>query len=55
MPIPKKESSETNIKFLTRCMSDKVMVSEYPNEKQRFSVCVAQVENLRIARKTKKD
>jgi len=54
MPIPKKEKGETSNKFLERCMTDEVMISEYPDEKQRLAICVGQVENLRIVRKIKK-
>ena len=52
MPIPKKGEKETSNEFLTRCMSDEKMVTEYPNEKIRYAICVDQVETLRIVRKS---
>ena len=52
MPIPKKETNETSSKFISRCMSDEKMVTEYPNEKIRYAICVDQVETLRIVRKS---
>lgn len=51
MPIPKKETGETSSDFINRCMSDEKMVSEYPDTDQRYSICVGQVETLRIVRK----
>jgi phage I-like protein len=36
LPEPKGEPKED---FITSCMGDSTMVSEYPNEKQRFAVC----------------
>ena len=52
MPIPKKGEKETSNEFLTRCMSDEKMVTEYPDEKIRYAICVDQVETLRIVRKS---
>ena len=51
MPIPKKETGETTIEFINRCMSDEKMVCEYPETDQRYSICIGQVETLRIVRK----
>lgn len=42
MPIPKKD--ETKDEFLTRCMGDSQAVNEYPNESQRYAVCVSKWE-----------
>ncbi len=42
MPIPKPNEGETQSEFMDRCMSDETMVSEYPDEKQRYAVCVQQ-------------
>ena len=42
MPIPKPQTSETHNEFIQRCMSDDVMVNEYPDEEQRYAVCNAQ-------------
>ena len=51
MPIPKKGNSETTNEFLSRCMGDDKMISEYPDQKQRYAICIGQVETLRIVRK----
>jgi len=42
VPIPRPTSSETEQEFIDRCMSDSVMVSEFPDEDQRLAVCTVQ-------------
>ena len=42
MPLPKRTATETRDKFIERCMSDKTMVNEYPDKKQRLAVCAVQ-------------
>ena len=42
MPIPRPTSSETEKDFIKRCMSDSVMVSEFPDVDQRLAVCKVQ-------------
>ena len=42
MPIPTPNKDETKKDFIARCMSDEVMVSEYPDEKQRMAICSTQ-------------
>ena len=42
MPIPKPEPLETMSEFITRCMEDDTMKSEYPNERQRVALCAKQ-------------
>jgi len=39
MPIPKPRANEAKKKFIQRCMSDKVMIREYPDASQRRAVC----------------
>ena len=51
MPIPQKETNETSSKFISRCMDSEVMKTEYPDEEQRFAVCIDQLKTLRIVRK----
>lgn len=51
MPIPKKETGETTNEFINRCMSDEKLIKEYPDNDQRYAICVGQVETLRIVRK----
>jgi hypothetical protein len=42
MPMPKPKEGETQDEFMARCMADDVMVEEYPDEKQRYAVCLTQ-------------
>jgi len=42
MPLPKRTLTETREKFMERCMSDKVMVKEFPDKAQRLAVCAVQ-------------
>ena len=53
MPIPQKTQEETSNEFLNRCMDNEKMKEEYPDEEQRFAVCVDQVKTLRVVRKQK--
>ena len=39
MPIPKPNLTETADKFIERCMSDEIMLNEYPDQSQRFAIC----------------
>jgi len=39
MPIPKPDPHEKMTEFLERCISDKVMQTEFPNERQRIAIC----------------
>ena len=42
MPLPSPGKNENERKFIDRCMGNGVMVSEYPDGKQRFAVCNSQ-------------
>ena len=42
--IPKPKFGEEHVDFISRCMSDEIMLSEYPNEKQRLAVCAANIK-----------
>lgn len=42
MPLPTKNKGETKKDFLSRCMGDNVMVEEYPDQDQRYQVCLSQ-------------
>ena len=35
MPIPKPNPAETADKFIQRCMSDEIMLNEYPDQKDK--------------------
>jgi hypothetical protein len=41
MPIPSRNKNEDKSKFLSRCMSDSVMNKEYPDQGQRYAVCLS--------------
>ena len=38
MPIPKPRKNETDDDFISRCMSDPIMIGDFPSEDQRFAV-----------------
>jgi len=48
MPIPKPNKGENEIDFISRCMSDEKMKSEY-NEEQRLAVCYTQLAKPKIS------
>jgi hypothetical protein len=39
MPLPKPRPQESDNQFMSRCMIDDTMSSEYPNRNQRYAVC----------------
>ena len=42
MPLPKPNSGESHDDFISRCMANETMISEYPDEDQRNAVCESQ-------------
>ena len=42
IPIPKPAKGEEQDKFISRCMGDKVMNKDYPEQKQRAAICYGQ-------------
>jgi hypothetical protein len=42
MPIPNRGKDEDKNKFVARCMGDKVMKKDYPNNSQRVAICLDQ-------------
>ena len=52
MPLPTKNSGEEKDSFISRCMSDDAMKSEFPQEKKRVAVCMSQYKKRK---KTKSD
>lgn len=44
MPIPNPINTETQKEFIQRCMRDEVMISEYPDKDQRYSICLTQFD-----------
>lgn len=45
MPLPEKKINEKRGEFLMRCMQDHVMIDEYPDQSQRYAICIAQWES----------
>jgi hypothetical protein len=46
MPLPKPRKRESRQEFVSRCMSDDMMTSEYKEQKQRVAVCLTQFQNI---------
>ena len=42
MPLPKPEPTEERNEFLQRCMIDETSVEDFPDDKQRYAVCIRQ-------------
>lgn len=45
MPIPKPKKNEDRNKFISRCMGDNTMNKDYPDNKQRITVCLGQTKS----------
>lgn len=52
MPMPKPGDDESKKDFLSRCMGDDIMVSEYEDEKQRYAICNSLWEEKGINKKS---
>ena len=48
MPLPTPNPKESPSKFMKRCMGDKTMVAEYPDNKQRTAICIQQSKQKEI-------
>jgi hypothetical protein len=46
MPLPKPEKNEDKQKFVSRCMGDETMKTEYPDTKQRAAICLSQSRKI---------
>ena len=44
MPIPSKRTGESRDEYLTRCMGNSTMVSEYPDASMRYAICVSKAK-----------
>jgi hypothetical protein len=40
MPLPKPRATEDKNTFISRCMADTVMNTEFPDNSQRYAVCL---------------
>ena len=45
MPLPKPLKDERAAAFIQRCVRDSVIISEFPDIKQRVAVCQQQYDN----------
>lgn len=53
MPIPSPKGKEKQDDFVSRCMGDKVMNSDYKDQKQRAAVCYSQWRKAKKKKKAK--
>tara|TARA_R100001530_G_scaffold117555_2_gene84696 strand:- start:516 stop:662 length:147 start_codon:yes stop_codon:yes gene_type:complete len=44
MPLPKPKPNEDRDKFISRCISDPITETEFPDLSQRIAVCVTQYD-----------
>lgn len=51
MPLPEPGKKEDRSTFLTRCMGNDKMRSEYPDTKQRVAVCISQWDESKKKKK----
>lgn len=42
MPIPTPKPNQEESDFIGACMSSKSMNEDYPNQKQRYAICISQ-------------
>ena len=52
MPIPVPKNGQSSKDFINSCMDDERMNAEYPDSKQRYAICMSQLEEA--GRKTPK-
>lgn len=50
MPIPNPRQGENKDDYIVRCMADSTMIAEYPENKQRVSVCNSNFEKVEFAK-----
>ena len=41
MPIPQPNAEESKDKYMAKCMSDKTMNEEHPNQDKRYAICIS--------------
>jgi len=54
MPLPNPKPTESNNQFIQRCIIDDTMLSEYPDRRQRYAVCVSISTNKTVLNKQQK-
>lgn len=53
MPLPTKNSQETDNEFISRCISK--ISEEFPDVEQRIAVCYSQLEKFKMSKEDKED
>lgn len=48
MPIPNRQKKESKEAFISRCMGDGVMNKDYPDNSQRYAICIGQTKSTII-------
>ena len=48
MPLPTPTQSENQEEFISRCMGDSTMNNDYPDNSQRYAICISQFENSKL-------
>jgi hypothetical protein len=48
MPLPTPNTNESQEDFTTRCMADETMNSDFPDNSQRYAICISQFENNKL-------
>lgn len=46
MPLPSRKLGESRDEFISRCVRDSKIKSEFPDLKQRVAVCSTQANNI---------
>jgi hypothetical protein len=49
MPIPNRHKNESKKDFISRCMGDSIMNKEYPENNQRYAICMGQTKNYLLS------
>jgi len=44
MPLIERKPTEQRTQFIQRCMSDNKMIAEFPDNRQRYAVCISQAK-----------
>jgi HK97 family phage prohead protease len=55
MPMPKPKKDETKDEFIERCMGDSVMNEDYPDNDQRYAVCLSQWEKEKDSKEPERE
>lgn len=48
MPLPNPQKGDVQKEFISRCMANPKMISEYPREDQRLAVCYVQWRDRKL-------